>query len=199
MKKTIIFFVSGVIIFAAGGLVGFYLAIRGIDFGFSAQPNEDRAAQEDATITREGFSITLPKGWKEVQPPAGVSLMAANSGEEIKDENLKKINFKSYYTVIYDNLQGRTLKEYVDYIKEMTTQYTPGLKFVSEEETAINDKEGYRLEAEVTQQGADFKVVILLVPGQNEDIWSLSMSTGVDDWEKKEEFFSDLAKTFKTE
>jgi len=158
---------------------------------------EQRAAQEDEILEKDGFSVMVPKGWQEVGTPTGVSVMVANAGEEISDPALQRINFKSYYSVSYDKMGERTRDEYIAYIKNMVKQFAPGINFSSEEDLSINGQDAYRLEADLTQQGANFKVLIFLIRGKNDDIWNMSFNSGLDNWEKNEAEFNRIAESFK--
>ncbi|MDD5290925.1 MAG: hypothetical protein PHZ04_02295 [Patescibacteria group bacterium] len=154
------------------------------------------AAQEDETLNKDGFSVMMPRGWKEVTAPTGVSAMVANAGEEISDPSLQKINFKSYYSVSYDALGERTIEEYINYIKDMVKQFAPGIVFSSEEDLNINGREAHKIEADLNQQGADFKVLIFLIRGNGSDIWNMSFNSGLGNWEKNAGEFKKIAESF---
>ena len=154
------------------------------------------AAREDEILDKDGFSVMVPKGWKEATAPTGVSVMVVNTGEEITDPALQKINFKSYYSVSYDNLGERTREEYITYIKDMVKQFAPGINFSSEEDLKINGRDIYKLEADITQQGANFKVLIFLIEGNGDDIWNMSFNSGAENWEKNKEIFNKIAESF---
>ena len=154
------------------------------------------AAREDEILNKEGFSVMVPKGWKEAGAPTGVSVMAVNTSEEIIDPALQKINFKSYYSVSYDTLGERTREEYIAYIKDMVKQFAPGINFSPEEDLNINGQDAYRLEADLAQQGADFKVLIFLIMGKDNDMWNMSFNSGLDNWEKNKEIFNKIAESF---
>ena len=154
------------------------------------------AAREDEISDKDGFSVLVPKGWKEAAAPTGVSAMVVNTGEEITDPALQKINFKSYYSVSYDRLGERTREEYIAYIKDMVKQFAPGINFSSEEDLKINGRDIYKLEADITQQGANFKVLIFLIEGNGDDIWNMSFNSGAENWEKNKEIFNKIAESF---
>ena len=154
------------------------------------------AAQEDEILDKDGFSVMVPKGWKEAAAPTGVSVMVVNTSEEIIDPALEKINFKSYYSVSYDTLGERTREEYITYIKDMVKQFAPGINFSSEEDLNINGQDAYRLEADLSQQGANFKVFIFLISGENDDIWNMSFNSGLDNWPENKEIFNRIAESF---
>ena len=154
------------------------------------------AAQEDEILDKDGFSVMVPKGWKEAAAPTGVSVMVVNTSEEIIDPALEKINFKSYYSVSYDTLGERTREEYIAYIKDMVKQFAPDIIFSSEEDLKIKDSDVYKLEADLAQQGANFKVFIFLISGKNDDIWNMSFNSGADNWAENSKLFNEIAKSF---
>jgi len=78
----------------------------------------------------------------------------------------------------------------------MVKQFAPGINFSSEEDLKINDRDVYKLEADLTQQGASFKVLIFLIKGQGNDIWNMSFNSGLDNWEKNKEIFNKIAESF---
>ncbi len=128
--------------------------------------------------------------------PTGVSVIVVNTSEEIIDPALEKINFKSYYSVSYDTLRERTREEYITYIKDMVKQFAPDIIFSWEEDLKIKDSDGYKLEADLAQQGANFKVFIFLISGKNDDIWNMSFNSGLDNWPENKEIFNRIVESF---
>ena len=200
-KKIIIIFVF-VFILIIGLSIGFLLGRGGYRNGEEAKLDEggnsifQGATIQDETLDRGGFSVLVPKGWKEIPARTGVSAMVVNAGEEITDPTLKKINFLSYYSVSYDTLKARTMDEYVVYIKDMVKQFAPDIAFASEESLKINGNDGYKIEADLNQQGANFKVLIFLIKGKDNDIWNMSFNSGAVNWEKNKEEFNRIGGTF---
>ena len=198
-KKNLFIIAVFILVLIAGLSIGWFLGRDRSGGNLGAGQNiigGQRAAQEDEMLDKDGFSIVVPKGWKEAAAPTGVSAMVVNTGEEITDPALQKINFKSYYSVSYDNLGERTREEYITYIKDMVKQFAPGINFSSEEDLKINGRDIYKLEADITQQGANFKVLIFLIKGQGNDIWNMSFNSGLDNWEKNKEIFNKIAESF---
>ncbi|MDD5031418.1 MAG: PsbP-related protein [Patescibacteria group bacterium] len=190
-----------IVILAVGLGLGWFLGQdRGEDNLSAGQNNigTGGAAQEDEILNKEGFSVIVPRGWKEAVAPTGVSAMVVNTGEEITDPALQKINFKSYYSVSYDTLGERTRGEYVAYIKEVVKQFAPTIIFSAEEDLKINGRDVYKLEADITQQGADFKVLIFLISGKGDDIWNMSFNSGLANWDKNKESFNRIMESFTT-
>lgn len=202
MKKKFFIIAIFVLILIIGLSIGFllgkgkykgdsYLGQNGVGRGALGG-----AAREDETLDKGGFFVMVPKGWKEAAAPTGVSAMVVNTGEEITDPALEKINFKSYYSVSYDTLGGRTREEYIAYIKDMVKRFAPAIIFSAEEDLKIKDSDVYKLEADLTQQGANFKVLILLIRGKGDDIWNMSFNSGADNWAENKETFERIAESF---
>jgi hypothetical protein len=199
VKKNLFIIAIFVLVLIIGLSIGWFLGRdrnKG-SLGFGQEGIGERgAAQEDEILEKDGFSTMVPVGWQEVAAPTGVSAMVANANEEITDLALQKINFKSYYSVSYDTLGERTREEYITYIKDMVKQFAPTINFSSEEDLKINGRDVYRLEADLSQQGANFKVLIFLISGRGNDIWNMSFNSGADNWVENKEMFERIVKSF---
>jgi hypothetical protein len=203
MKKKIIIISIFVLILIVGLGIGWFLSqggYRGSEKTAQLNGGGDDifqgATRQDETLNRGGFSVLIPMGWKEVTAPTGVSAMVVNAGEKVNDPALQNINFRSYYSVSYDTLKEKTIEEYSAYIKNMVKEFAPDIIFTSEENIKINANDAYKLEADLNQQGADFKVLIFLIKGKDNDIWNMSFNSGAADWEKNKEEFDRIAQTF---
>ena len=199
-KKTIIFIIL-ILIIILGAVFGVYFYIKnGIekkDQG-SAATTENKKSDDGTNkkIETDDFSIDLPQGWSKNQQALGASAMAVNVNEEIIDPAIKKINFKTYYAVSYDQKKGKNLVEYMQKVKDDLKQAAPDVVFANENEITINGNAGRALEAELNQQGVDFKVLIVIISGKGDDVWAISFSTAKSNWEKYQETFSNIANSF---
>lgn len=202
-KTTIIISIIIIIIIAAAG--GFYLYKQGKFGGFvndvknknndSADNQKNNGVPQSKIIT-DDFSIDLPEGWTQAQPPMGTSAMAVNTAEVDNDPAVKKINFRSYFAVSYDQTQGKSLIEYAQKVKNELSQATAGVIFNNEQDIIINNKPARAFDAELTQQGINFKVLVVLILGNGEDIWAISFSATKANWAKYEKTFSEIANSF---
>ena len=156
----------------------------------------EQEEEEENVLFNDNFSINIPEGWRETAASVGVSAMVVNVNEEITNPDAKKINFKSYFSVVYDSLQGKSKEEYIDYLKNSLEQAVPGIIFIQEKTTTMNERNAYALEAELKQQGVDFNVLIILVYGDGEDIWVMSFNTLRDKWTDYKDLFYQTADTF---
>ena len=144
---------------------------------------------EENLLVKDDFSINVPEGWQETAAPQGISAMVVNINEEVTDPAAKRINFKSYFSISYDSSQGRSREEYLEYTKNILEQSIPEIVFTHQEAQAI--------EAEITQQGVDFKVLIVMVNGVGEeDIWAISFNTTKDKWNEYKDLFYETAGSF---
>ncbi len=200
-KKTILILTISVIIaLAVGGGTGYYL-------GKSSQqeiPNNGLtspykpAVEKGTTVEKDDFSIYIPKGWAEAaQPPMGVALTIVNKAEEITDPAAKRINFQSYYSVLYDNLEGNATEEYYDKVKQSLIEDIPGGGTIVLEETkTINGKDYFFVAAEFTQREIKFKALIVIIPGEDNDMWMVSFNTLNSKWDDYKDLFYQIAESF---
>jgi hypothetical protein len=147
-------------------------------FGVGSEGVDEIKMEEDRKVlANEDFSITLPQGWEGRPAPMGASAMAIDINEEVTDPAAKKINFQSYFAISYDTLQDRSREEYVQYIKDSLTVVSPEVNFAEEKQI-------------------DFKVLMILVWTDGEDVWTLSLNTTENKWEEYKDLFYQTADNF---
>jgi len=61
----------------------------------------------------------------------------------------------------------------------------------------INSRTARAIEADLTQQGVNFKILIVAVKGEGDDVWVISFNTLQSSWMAYQETFSDIANSFK--
>ena len=206
MKNKVLIPVVILAILGIGVGTGYYVAKTNIfskpssgesqeEFGLS--PESNQVSLQEYTLEKEDFSINVPAGWKEASPPSGVSAMVVNVKEQPTEEAAKRINFKSYFAISYDTLEGKTREKYLEDYKHKLKEILPGIVFVSENSGSIDEKDAYFIEADLTQQGVDFKVFLVLVRGKGDDIWTISFNTLKSDWPEYKDLFYQTAESFK--
>jgi len=167
----------------------------------SVQTTENGAKQEEeqkpqTKIITDEFTIDLPAGWKQTPAAIGALAMGINASEDVIDPAARRINFKSYYAVSFDTLQGKTLGEYLQTVKDELRLVASNPLFSNEGEITINGRSARAIEAEVFQQGTDFKVLIIAVAGEKEDVWVITFNTTKSGWKENKEIFSTIANSF---
>lgn len=191
MKKPIVLIVVITIIIIAAG--GFYLYKTGQLF--SPKPKEIILENKDNVVTKDDFSVKLPDGWEEVSTPAGAVLTAIDSNEKIIDANAQKINFRSYFAVVYDKLGDKTKDGYYQILKDSLKQSFTGISFIKEEKGLVDNKDTYFLEAAFTQQEVNFKILLSINIG-DQDIWIISFNTIESNWDNYQDIFYQTAESF---
>lgn len=161
------------------------------------QAQIEEQLKQDRVLSKNEFSVKMPAGWAEVPAMPSTSATVMSVKEVPSTDALKKINFKSYYAVTFDTLNKRSLVGYVAYLKGTLQKLLLGIRFISDKTEKIGGQEARVIEAEVTQKGAEFKVLIVVIKGTKDDVWTLSFNTGKDTWDKYKDSFYDIARGFK--
>jgi len=167
----------------------------GIESG-DKEDNQTNTEQPQNKIVTDDFFINIPTDWKQTAPAIGVSAMAVKTNENVDDPAAQKINFKSYFAVTYDTVQGKSMNDYLQTVKDGLSQTISNIVFTKERDIAINDSSAYEIEAELTQQGANFKILLAVIAGQGEDVWVISFNTTKSAWDGYEEMFYSIADSF---
>lgn len=151
---------------------------------------------KEEKIVTDDFSINLPNGWTQTTAKAGAIAMVVNSSDNITDPAAKKINFQSYFAVVHETLGEKSLKEYIQLVKDFLQQNSSSIVFSQEQDLTINGQSAHQIEIEIIQQEVTFKVLLILIKSQADDVWSLSFNTAKSNWEDYKELFYSTANSF---
>jgi hypothetical protein len=163
----------------------------------SVTPVENDVITSKNQLVTDDFSMELPPGWEKIiSTVEEVSAMATNPDEVINDVAAQKNNFKSYLAVSTDTISGQTVGEYMQLIKTELQKIAPGVIFSNENDLTINEKSARAVEIEMTQQGIDFKILMVVIRGNGDDVWALSYNTVKSSWDGYIESFADSARSF---
>jgi hypothetical protein len=153
---------------------------------------------ESRVVIKDAFSLEAPANWLEGASIPGVSLMMVNNSEEISDPAAKKINFRSYFSVSYDQLKEKTLTEYVRWLKEEDlTKLISGINFRDDETITINGRTAAVFKADFRQQGVDFTLLMFVIASGEQDVWLVSFNTLADRSAEYESLFYEIAGSFR--
>ena len=131
--------------------------------------------KKNEIITPVGKSEYLPEGWREINPMAEGVVVSAE-----KD--------KANFNVTKDKIENGDIGEYGQYLKEVIKKVASEIKFTQE------SIEGF--EAELSQQGVDYKSRLVLKQGQDNEVWILTFNAPKSDWEKYLADFESILKNF---
>jgi hypothetical protein len=173
--------------------VGYYFKQSGALGG--SRNNVPTNAEENKLVT-DDFEINLPQGWIKTEPTMGASAMAVKENEEFDNPAVNDINFKSYLAVSHEVVPGKSLADYMTAVKNGLAQLVPEVSFGEEKDVTINGREARAMELEMAQQGVKFKVLIVAIKGDNDDVWTISFNTTEDSWDKYKETFSNVSNSF---
>jgi hypothetical protein len=176
--------------------VGFSTGATSTTQGIIEEENQEVTKKPQSKIITDDFSIDLPEGWQQIDAVVGTTAMAVNMNENISDPAVQKINFRSYFAVAYETFEEGSIKEYTEVIKQALEQSIGSVVFTLEEDTTINGQPANQIEAEMTQQGVDFKVLLVIVKGHGDDIWTISFNTTESNWKEYKQIFYNTAKSF---
>ena len=198
MKNKIVVYTVVALVIILGVSVGVYFMRENKSPDNSAEKETMASSngEQENVLATDDFSINLPQGWEARPAPMGASAMAVNVDENVTDPGAKKINFRSYFAVSYDTLQGRSQENYIQYIKDALKQSSPSASFFQEKQITVDGRDAYAMELEITQQGVNFKVLMIMVWAEGEDIWIISFNTTKDKWQEYANLFSQTVSTF---
>ncbi|MFA6340796.1 MAG: hypothetical protein WCX27_00945 [Candidatus Paceibacterota bacterium] len=157
---------------------------------------EVEVKQIENKLVTDYFTIEMPTGWLKAESAAGAIAIAANPTDKTSDTAATKIGFKSYFAVTHDTLEGNTFNEYAKSIKDELKKAIPSTSISNEQSMIIDGRTAYAFEASMTQQGINFKVLMVLVRGNGEDVWAISFNTTKDNWDKYKDSFYTVANSF---
>jgi len=197
-NKKILYIVIVVLVIGSG----LFFFLRKGNNKLPVNPSKNIAQQtnieqtQNKKIVTDDFEINVPAGWEKTAPAMGSSAMAVKTDENLNDPAAQKINFKSYFAVSYDTLQDKNMSEYLQIVKNGLQQTVPGVVFTKDQDMTINNRSAHAIEAELTQQGVNFKILLTVIAGEGKDVWVMSFNTTKNAWDGYKETFYSVADSF---
>lgn len=183
MKNKIL--IGAIVVVLAGAGAWFYF-------------NQDKGGNlpEANLLERESFSVLMPEGWQEADTGDDFSAIVINNQEEVVNAKAQEINFKTYFAVNPDSLQGTDLADYIQLFKEQIVQMDVGAVFANEREISIDGREASAFEINMRQSEIDFKVLAVLVKGDGDDLWIITFNTLAENWDGYQNLLSQIVESF---
>ena len=195
MKNKILLIVVILLVLAIGIGIGIYFS-KGDQGKGSGSVYGPEATEGGVWLEKEAFSVNMPEGWSEMGAPTGISAMMVNTSEEITDPAAKKINFRTYFSVVYDTLNGKSREAYIQFVRDSLAQTIPGVKITYEKDGKINNRDAHFMETAFNQRGIDFKILLVAVSGNGNDVWVVTFNTPKTSWDKYRDLFYQTADSF---
>ena len=188
-NKILVYILVGLVV--VGAAAGIY---------FMSQQKSDsqlpKAEENNNPLATDEFSIMMPEGWLQAEAIEGISAMAVNAQEETVEPKAQEIGFKTYFAITKDTLQGKTMAEYLQMFKDEVAKIDTAAVFMQENEVVINGREARAVEIKMVQEGLNFRVLVMIVRGENEDLWTVTFNTLESNWSNYQETFSEVAQSF---
>jgi len=198
-KKVLIISAIVLLIIVVLGVWFYFDRSNGLNLGKDDKNSEmeQQGSSQNNMLVKENFSIILPQGWMEGNAIEGVSALAYNVNENITDAAAKAANFTSYLSIASDVSQGRSIAEYVEYTKSALRGVIPEINFVGDKDLTIDNRPAHAIEAELAQEGINFKILLVMIQGEGDKIWITSFNTLKSTWNDYKDAFYQAANTFK--
>jgi len=195
----IIIIVIIVVVLAVGAGIGYWIG-QGTKPSAEGRPLATQGGNQDskseAPFVGDDFTILPPAGWAQAHLPS--TLVSFHNLKEVqpKGSEAEKINFKSYMAVSSYSRNGKTLDEIADLVKRQVAGVAPTISFAPITDGTINGQPAKFIEANVSMQGVDFKVM-LAVAMKGDKYFTISSNTTVEKWPEYRDIFYNVLNSFK--
>ena len=193
MKKIII---AIIVVVVVGVGLAFYFLNQDKNSNNSSLETANSPERTTGLYVGDDFTIISPKDW--IQTHLQSTLVSFQNPNEKHPEGsaAAKINFKSYIAVSFDNVQGKTLKEIAELVKQQIQAVAPSVSFGSETDETIDGQPAKIIEANLNQQNVDFKVLMAVIMKEDK-YFTISANTTAQKWTEYNEIFYDTFRSFK--
>jgi hypothetical protein len=175
MKRNILIIIASVILISLG-------AIATYEF-FNNKIIASMPLSRQGQIDTSYFNLVLPPGWETQEPaPEGFVLKATYIKNNSQDPLARKINYKTNLYISREELDGKTLSGYVNLLNDKIKKVNSDSIINSENETIFNDNQAYLVDVELKNNGIEFKNILGVIQGKNDDVWVISFNTPKLDW-----------------
>jgi len=175
MKRNILTIVISILLISLG-------AVTAYNF-FNNKIVSSMSFSRQGKIDTDYFTLELPAEWETQEPaPEPFILRATYIKDNSKDSSAQKINYETSLSITHEILDGTTLLEYVTLLEDKIKNMTGDTIIRSEGETAFNNDPAYLIDVEMKDNGIEFKNIIVVIQGKQDDAWTISFNTPKLDW-----------------
>lgn len=175
MKRNILIIIVSIILISLGAIATYKF--------FNNKIVSSMPLSRQGQIDTNYFTLVLPPGWETQEPaPEKFILKATYIKNNSQDPLARKINYKTNLYVTREELDGKTLSEYVNLLNDKIKKMNSDSIIHSENETIFNDNQAYLVDVELKNNGIEFKSIMGVIQGKNDDVWVISFNTPKLDW-----------------
>jgi hypothetical protein len=176
MKKKLLIILVSVILISFGAVATYKI----FDGSITASIPLSRQGQ----IITNDFQLSLPFGWETEEPaPENFVLKAIYKQNESNDYSARRIGYKTNLYIAQEELNGKTVVEYIEVLKENIKKIKGEILFHSENETSFNNNKAYLIDVESKENNIEFKSILGVIQGQDGEVWVMSFNTPKLDWD----------------
>ena len=174
MRKNILIILAPMILISLGAIVAYNF--------FNNKIVSSMPLSRQGEIDTNYFKLVLPPGWETQEPAPENFALTAYSKESSKDPLARKINYKTSLYIAREELNDKTMSEYIKLLKEGVQQKKENVLFNSENETSFNGQKAYLIDVELKENNIEFKSIFGVIEGKNQEVWVMSFNTPKLDW-----------------
>lgn len=203
MKKIALISIIAIVVVGAG--LTFYFLNQNKNSNNSSLETENLPVSEETANSPErttglyvgdDFTIVSPRDWIQTHMQSTLVSFQNPNEKHPEGSTASKINFKSYIAVSFDNVQGKTLEEIAESVKQQIQAVVPSVSFGSETDELIDGQPAKIIEANLAQQNVDFKVLMTVIM-KDDKYFTISANTTAQKWTEYNETFYDTSRSFK--
>jgi len=165
------------------------IAIYKKEFNEQAQKETVEQSGKPTEIKTLDYSLILPLGWQTAKEDDAQSIFTYAS-------EISETNFKTYFSVSKDQIQGNTPDDYINYLKNQIRESAPGIRFDNENNVKINGQDAFAMDGYVRQNNIDFRILIVVIEGNGDDLWVFNFNTIAGKWEDNAPVFVEILNSF---
>lgn len=189
MKRNILIIILSVVLISLGAVVAYKV--------FNDKILSSTSFSRQGGIDTNYFRLKLPPGWETQEPaPEPFLLKATYVKNGSQDPLARKINYRTNLSIAHETLEGETLATYASLLEAKIKSLQDKTIIRSESQTIFNNNSAYLIDAETKDNNIELKNIIVVIQGERDDAWVISLNTTKLDWDNMAFQFYEVLNSF---
>ncbi|HPR91214.1 MAG TPA: hypothetical protein PK547_00530 [Candidatus Paceibacterota bacterium] len=189
MKRNILIIILSVALISLGAVVAYKV--------FNDKILSSTSFSRQGGIDTNYFRLKLPPGWETQEPaPEPFLLKATYVKNGSQDPLARKINYRTNLSIAHETLEGETLATYASLLEAKIKSLQDKTIIRSESQTIFNNNSAYLIDAETKDNNIELKNIIVVIQGERDDAWVISLNTTKLDWDNMAFQFYEVLNSF---
>lgn len=189
MKRNILIIILSVVLISLGAVVAYKF--------FNDKILSSTSFSRQGGIDTNYFRLKLPPGWETQEPaPEPFLLKATYVKNGSQDPLARKINYRTNLSIAHETLEGETLATYASLLEAKIKSLQDKAIIRSESQTIFNNNSAYLIDAETKDNNIELKNIIVVIRGERDDAWVISLNTTKLDWDNMASQFYEVLNSF---